>query len=283
MSVATAGVRLAADYRVFAGRRYASEPGSTPLELDLHVPSVGPRRHPTFVFFHGGGWVTGIRQTAALHLLPWMERRWATANVDYRLAREAPAPAAAWDARRAVRWLLRHAGEYGLDPEMLVLGGFSSGAHLALLTGMADRLPPAPDGPDDGLGAAVRPAAIVNWFGITDVAGLLQAPRPRAYARRWIAAAPDALGLARELSPLSWVGPATPPIITVHGVDDATVPFEQAARLHAALDGIGVRNRLVPVEGAGHGGFREEVWAEAYEAVFTFIDGCSGRRPAGAA
>ena len=136
-------IRLATHFRVVARCPYRRV-GRHTLELDLHLPKEGGGPWPVIVFFHGGGWVTGSRESVSLHLLPWMERGWATANVSYRLAREALAPAAAWDARHAVRWVAEHAAEHGLDPERIVVGGFSSGAHLALMAALPGELPPAP-------------------------------------------------------------------------------------------------------------------------------------------
>jgi len=280
----TVGVGLAADFRPFAGLRYGGEAGSEAQAVDLHVPVDVREAHPTFVCFHGGGWVTGSRAAAALHLLPWMERGWATANVGYRLAPEAEAPAAVWDALRGVEWLVRHGPDYGLNVGPLVLGGFSSGAHLALMTGTTGPPFPGSEGSEGEGRGLPRPVALVNWFGITDVAGLLGGARPRAYARRWIGARTDALELARSLSPLTRIGADTPPVITVHGTEDRTVPFEQSVRLHEALERAGVRNRLVALQGVGHGGFDRETWAAAYEAVFQFVDpGMPGRSGAAGA
>jgi acetyl esterase/lipase len=41
-----------------------------------------------------------------------------------------------------------------------------------------------------------------------------------------------------------------------HGTRDPLVPFNQSERLAAALKQAGVSCRFIPVEGAGHGGFR---------------------------
>ncbi|MGD8320089.1 MAG: alpha/beta hydrolase [Gemmatimonadota bacterium] len=266
----SAVVRLATRYQVFADRPYHVA-GKRPLSLDLYVPQGEPGPSPIFVFFHGGGWVTGSKEAASLHLLPWMIMGWAVANVEYRLAREALAPTAAWDARRALRWVVDHAADNGLDADRIVLGGMSSGAHLALLTGMGAELPSAA-GEDRTPVSAVRASAVVNWFGISDVAALLQGERPRAYARRWIGRRPDGLRLAEQLSPLRWVGRSTPPVMSIHGDRDPTVPYDQSLRLREALERVGVSNRLLTVPDAGHGKFEEEQWAEAYRSVFAFLE-----------
>jgi acetyl esterase/lipase len=57
-------------------------------------------------------------------------------NVEYRLASIALAPAAVEDCRCALRWVIQHAKEYGIDANRIVVSGESSGGHLALMTGM---------------------------------------------------------------------------------------------------------------------------------------------------
>ena len=275
--VPSAAVRLAVGFRALAPRAYRSV-GGRELKLDLHVPGGPGGPWPVFVFFHGGGWIVGSRESVSLHLLPWMERGWATVNVEYRLAREARAPAAVWDARHAVRWVFEHAGEHGLDPERVVLGGFSSGGHLALIAALSGELP------SEGSEAAavaeqrqgdVRPpvAAVVSWFGISDVAVLVEGARPRPFARHWLGARPDFLEVAHALSPVELVGPDTPPILSVHGDQDPVVPFAQSERLHQALDRAGVPNRLHVIAGGGHGDWDAETWGRAYAAVFEFVEG----------
>ena len=49
---------------------------------------------PTVVYFHGGFWAAGSKEGSLMSLIPWMEMGWNVVNVEYRLARVAPAPAA---------------------------------------------------------------------------------------------------------------------------------------------------------------------------------------------
>ena len=96
-------------------------------------------------------------------------------NVEYRLTRVARAPAAVEDCRCALRWVFENAEKYSFDTERIIVSGQSAGGHLALMTGMAaseesfDRNCP---------GRPVKVAAIVNWFGITDVGDLLAGESP---------------------------------------------------------------------------------------------------------
>jgi acetyl esterase/lipase len=210
---------------------------------------------PVALLFHGGGWQSGDKDEIALDVLPYLEMGFAVANVDYRLARVATAPAAVQDSRCALRWVVRHAKQYGLDPERLILVGSSAGAHLALMAALA----PASAG-FDGLCPGDEPlkvAAVINFFGIIDVGALLGPKDARDFAVGWIGNAPDPAALARRVSPITYVakGAPAPPIFTVHGDADPVVPFAQARRLHEALDRAGVPNRLFPLRGGKHGQF----------------------------
>jgi acetyl esterase/lipase len=208
---------------------------------------------PIAILFHGGGWVTGTKDEIALDVLPYLVMGFAVANVDYRLARVAPAPAAVQDSRCAVRWVIRHAEQYGFDTHRLVLVGSSAGAHLALMAALA----PASAGLD-GLcpgDEPLRAAAVINFFGVVDVAALLGPQNPRDFAVGWIGDGPQRLELARRMSPITYVTKTAPPIFTAHGDADPVVPFAQAKQLHAALDRVGVPNRLFPLRHGGHGQF----------------------------
>jgi acetyl esterase/lipase len=160
-----------------------------------------------------------------------------------------------------------------------VLTGGSAGGHLALITGMLpqknpfDRQCPTDNSTrwKDGTEPAVKVAAIVNWFGITDVAELLDGPDAKHYAIEWFGSLSSREELARQVSPLTYVRPGLPPIITIHGDRDIIVPYTQAVRLHAALEKSGVPNQLITVSGAGHGGFTRQQLVNSFAAIKGFL------------
>lgn len=248
------------------------------LKLDLYLPKNRTRSNPTLVLFHGGGWVDGQKERNVLFLLPYLELGWSAVNVEYRTARQAPAPAAVEDCRCALRWLTYRARDYSLDPSRFVLTGTSAGGHLALMGGMLpvgnvfDRQCPIEGG--ERWGSANVPelkvAAIVNWFGIGDVADLLDGPNARNYAREWFGSAPN-VELAKQLSPVNYVRAGLPPIITIHGEFDDVAPYAHAVRLHAALDKAVVPNKLVTIKGRKHGGFNREELLQSYAAIREFL------------
>src|SRR6185369_17490231 len=162
---------------------------NTQLKLDVWQRKDAKAPVPTLVYYHGGGWIWGDRTGATLFFLPYLEMGWNVVNVDYRLADVSVAPAAVDDCRCALRWVIQNAKTYHIDVNKIVLTGHSAGGHLALITGM---LPP-----DTGLDnlcygtEGLKIAAIINWFGPTDVADLAQGPNLKNYALMWIGSQPD--------------------------------------------------------------------------------------------
>jgi acetyl esterase len=87
---------------------------------------------PVLVFYHGGGFVIGDLDTHDRDCRALANRgRCLVVAVDYRLAPEAPFPAAVEDARAALRWVADHVGELGGDATRLAVGGDSAGGNLA--------------------------------------------------------------------------------------------------------------------------------------------------------
>ncbi|MCC2958526.1 alpha/beta hydrolase [Massilia sp. IC2-477] len=252
------------------------------LKLDVLLPDdYASKARPVVLRFHGGGWVAGSRESSALSALPWLQMGYTVVNVSYRLGNTALAPAAVEDTLCALQWVGRNAKKYNFDLSKVVTTGNSAGGHLALTTSMI----PA-DSPFTNQCAANEPtwsgpyrnpapkvAAVVNWFGITDVADMLQGPNQRSYAVAWFGSMPGREGLARALSPLTYVRAGGPPVFTVHGDADPLVPYAHGVRLKAALDKAGVKNVLYTIKGGKHGGFAPEQQLAAFEAVREFLRG----------
>ncbi|HTP12639.1 MAG TPA: alpha/beta hydrolase [Bacteroidota bacterium] len=259
------------EIRVIPNVVYSTANGyDSKLDVYLHRDPKGTV--PVVLFIHGGGWVAGSKEGAVTALLPWMERGLTVVNVEYRMARVSLAPAAVEDCRLALRWVFKNAKQYGFDTTRVIVTGSSAGGHLALMTGMLN----APDGfdtPTDWDYATVEPkvAAIINWFGITDVKDLLAGPNKQNYAVNWIGDQKDKDALAQRVSPLTYVRKGLPPIFSVQGDHDELVPYSHSVRLHEALTKAGVPNKLLTIPGGKHGGFTKEEMAKTYNAIFEFL------------
>ena len=95
---------------------------------------------PVIVFFHGGGFVIGDIDTHA-GLCAEMARVMdlPVVSVDYRLAPEAPFPAAPEDCIAAARWIAANGASFGREATGLVVSGDSAGGNLAVVTALALR------------------------------------------------------------------------------------------------------------------------------------------------
>ncbi len=128
-----------------------------------------------FIYFHGGAW-------------HWMDKDFSTRpffrhlaaqghmvmDVAYRLCPEVDIYGMIGDVKRAVLWIKANAGKYGVDPARVVVGGGSSGGHLALLAAYAPdhpQLTPA-DVKNADADASVR--AVVAYYAGTDLRAFYQ-------------------------------------------------------------------------------------------------------------
>jgi acetyl esterase/lipase len=249
-------------------------------KLDIYRPA-NKAAAPAVIYIHGGGWVNGTKEEVAMNALPFMALGFAVINVEYRLAKISPAPAAVEDCLCVLHWVGRHSKEYNIDPDRVIVAGASAGGHLALTTAMI----PTSAGfesecanDDDYKGGAglwpnyrVKVAAVINWFGITDVADLLHGANTKAYAVTWVGSQPDREEMARKMSPLTYVRSDLPPILSIHGDQDAYVPYSQAVRLHEALTKAGVKNQLLTISGKGHGDFNPVEDLHVWMTVQAFL------------
>jgi acetyl esterase/lipase len=266
---ATWATHAANEYQVIPNVTYLTA-SNYESKLDVYQRRGMTSPQPTVIYMHGGFWAAGNKEGALTSLLPWMEMGWNVVNVEYRLARVALAPAAVEDCLCALRFLAAQAKTYNIDTSRMVVTGESAGGHLALTTGI---LPESAGLDRECAGPTPVPkvAAIINWFGITDVADVVDGPHRANAAMQWMGGLPNREEVARRVSPLTYIRPGLPPILTVHGDADTTVPYQHAVRLHEALAKAGVPNQLVTIPGGKHGGFTPEERTRIYVAIREFL------------
>jgi acetyl esterase/lipase len=112
------------------------------LELMILRPARAAGTRNGLLAIHGGGMVLGNRtgNIRELHLLEWIARFGLTiVSPEYRLAPEAPAPAALEDCYACLEWMAANADSIGIDPRRIMLWGISGGGALAAGTALLAR------------------------------------------------------------------------------------------------------------------------------------------------
>ena len=205
--------------------------------LDVYAPRRAHGPWPVAVFFYGGSWDTGRRQD-----YNWVGRALAakgflTVVPDYGLYPEVRYPGFLEDGARAVRWAQDHAGEFGGDPERIVLVGHSAGAYNAAMIALDRRYLD---------GAGVEGRRIRAWAGLSGPYDFLPLSDPIAI--RTFGEAPDLPGT----QPLSFVRADAPPAFLATGDKDTIVYPRNTRKLAARLREAGVTVEERRYEGVDH-------------------------------
>lgn len=201
--------------------------GDTPAQqVDVFVPAdlAAGEQRPVIIFFHGGGWVKGSRDTYGFAGRAFSAEGFVTVVAGYRLAEAGRWPVFMEDAAAAVRWAQANVARYGGDPTRIVLAGHSAGGHIAVLAALDPRW----------LGAAVRPGGAVR--GAIGLSGPYDFLPFDAGGR-----ADVAMGHARPLEqtqPIQFVRADAPSLLLIHGEADTTVRPRNPRALQAAFADI---------------------------------------------
>jgi dipeptidyl aminopeptidase/acylaminoacyl peptidase len=113
-------------------------------------------------------------------------------------------------------------------------------------------------------------AAVVNFYGITDVEDQLGGDNMRKYAVTWVAEGEGRMELARRVSPVSYTRKDVPAVLTIHGTADETVPYDHGVRITKMLRDAGADAEMISVSEGRHG-FPKEKLDELYPQIFQFM------------
>lgn len=237
-----------------------------PLRADLWLPPAGVTPSGVgLVFLHGSSWYYFDKDLCSRTLFRHLAAQGhVILDVAYTLAPHADMAGMLHEVRQAQQWMRTTGAQYGVHADRVVLGGGSAGAHLALLAAYTAATPEQ------------RPRGVIAWYGVSELFSehehLRRMPylHPHSPLQRlaswslqrlrilrpdstYVNAAellPGLLGvtpyeepyLYETYSPLTHVGPDSPPTLLLHGEMDAFVPAAQSRYLRVAL-----RTHRVPV------------------------------------
>jgi len=220
--------RALARRRVHTDLRYGPDPAE---RLDLFpAPDA-----PLVVFVHGGFWQELGKSFASFVAEDFLDQGVAFAALGYGLAPACSVGQIVRMVRRAVWWLSRNAGSFGIDPARIHLTGSSAGAHLAAMALLPGWVP-------DGRSPADLLAGVALLSGVYDLS-----PLRGTYVN-------EALGLsavdAWRNSPLWKLPPRVPPAVIARGGVETAEFIRQHDAMAESFPG-----RAVEVVAAGRNHF----------------------------
>lgn len=127
-------------------RVYKTSAG-TERKLELYFPpGHAPEKSkvPGLILFHGGGWSGGSLDQFRTACAYFASRGLVCATAEYRMLGKGEKPpkgqskkgVCVTDAKSAIRWFKQNANELGIDPDRIITGGGSAGAHISALATM---------------------------------------------------------------------------------------------------------------------------------------------------
>lgn len=205
------------------------------------------------VFFHGGGWHQYDKDSLTRPLFRHLAAQGhVVMDVAYRLYPRADLVGMVGDAKRAVAWMKANGGEYGVDPERVIVAGGSAGGHLALMAAFTSRCPEFGPQALQGVDTSVR--GVVAFYPVVDLrtyagynsypttcVGPLELTSPKAVVAGLLGGTMDEVPERYDLlSPDRHVRPDCPPTLLLQGSHDHVVPLGPVRSLRCKLEAAGV-------------------------------------------
>ncbi len=248
------------------------------LKLDLYLPkgqTTDPL--PVAVYVHGGSFTGGDKRkgSGATDIRPVVDRGYAVASVNYRLAPDYKFPGPLQDVKCAIRFLRANASRYNLDSNRFAIWGTSAGGYLSAFVGLTG----SPSEFDKGeyLDQSSSVLATADLFGPTDLAASDLNPLQILLLYRAFGSISRDDPFLKTASPINYISKGAPPFLIMHGDKDSVVPLTQSTLLHTRLSAAGIPSTLVIVKNANHefkpdGGAISPSREELTRTLVDFID-----------
>ena len=226
------------------------------IDLFLPRPQLDDKPLPIVAFIHGGGWRKGSRRSGLNFIGPIVQTgKYIGASIGYRLTDEAIWPAQIHDCKAAIRWLRAHAEKYGADSKKIIVAGTSAGGHLVAMLGTSGGVSSLEGDLGNWSNKSSRVDGVINFFGPSNLTAMGGWHNNPDSPESLLLGGPvqENKDIAKAASPITYVTKDDPPFLTIHGTNDALVPFEQSVELTDSLQKAEVLARLIPIQDGGHG------------------------------
>jgi acetyl esterase/lipase len=220
-------------------------------KLDLYLPDNHELARPAVMLVHGGSW-TGGDKDQFFRMGPRLaDSGFVAASINYRLVPDGVFPRNVQDCICALAFLRGHAAEYGIDPDRIAVMGYSAGAQLASLVGIASDDPALAPDCDAAAGQSLAlPAAVISGSGPQDMREFWNDVGPdKSLVNSIFGGSPSDVPDAYELaSPITHVRPGVSPYLVMYDVLD----ISGNAQMRDALVADGDDARLMEIAGSLH-------------------------------
>lgn len=254
------------------------------LKMDIYTPDGDAfTARPVLILAHGGSFINGARADMDAVCRQFAKKGYVTATIEYRLwplfVLGIPDSLKIMDVvcksigdfKCAVRWFREEAAganSYKIDPNRILLGGYSAGAVAAMHTAQL--------GTDDAVPAFLQAAIDANG----GFEGNTGSPSNLTFSSDTRAVVSLSGGLYKK----NWIDANDKPFISFHGVMDDVVfyHFGTAAgimtlngsgNLHPVAEAVGVPNYLKSVPNGNHSNLHLDAAFAAVRAEF-YATGC---------
>ena len=237
--------------------------GDVDLKLDVYHPT-GPSLRTAVVQLHGGGFTRGAKENIAANCRAFAERGYTSIASQYRLAPDYRWPAVIHDVKAAIRWTRANAARLNIDPDKIVVAGYSAGATAALVAAGSNGVA-ALEGDGGNAGVSSEVAACIAYYGTAE--------RKRPASGEDALMGPEATDADYvQASTITYAATAVPTIF-FHSTGDTTIPFEASTRLFDAYRAAGVAVEMHIFDGLSHVFDRHpEFLAPTVELCDRFLD-----------
>ena len=213
--------------------------GAAPRQqLDVWTPkSAHDKPLPVLIFYYGGGWVKGSRQSYGFAGRAYAAKGFVVVIPDYRLVPGVRFPTFVQDSALAVKWTRDNIARFGGDPRRITIAGHSAGAYNAAMLAVNGRYL-SDIGVDPKI---IRASAILAgpldfypWDDRRAVDAFANWPRPA------------------ETQPITYASKDDPPMFLAFGSADTTVKPRNSRNMAAALQKAGAPYVLRDYPGKTH-------------------------------
>jgi acetyl esterase/lipase len=219
--------------------------------LTILGPRTGTANGSAVIVLPGGAYAHLASDLEGREVADWFAARGFRAFIlSYRLSSHGYLlPVPLLDARRAVQLVRARARDYQIDPNRIVMIGFSAGGHLAALAA-TQFVPGNPDADDPIERASSRPDSLVLGYAWL---GAISSDTSHLSYCKLFNVMDKCEALRTAYTPDLFVTKDTPPTFMYHTFTDNTVPVKQALSFYQALVKAGVTSEMHIFANGPHG------------------------------